>query len=107
MFKWRFSLTVASLAGTLTFLFGIFQQTRLETLFYRMIVSMCIFLIAGFCIAILLNRFFRHLLANYQTKGTQVDMTAGESLNPDAPHSSSEFTPLSPENIKHVVRPKN
>ncbi|MBP2640080.1 MAG: hypothetical protein H6Q66_1031 [Firmicutes bacterium] len=107
MFKWRFSLAVAGLAGILTCLFGIFQQTRLETLFFRTIVSVCIFSIAGFLIAILLNRFFRYLLDNCQTKGTQVDVTAGESLNTDAPHLSSEFTPLSPGNVKQVFRPKN
>jgi len=107
MFKWRFSLAVAAIAGVLTFLFGIFQQARLEALFFRTIVSMCIFSITGFFIAILLDRFFRHLLTKVQTKGIQIDVTAGESSSLDAPYPSSEFTPLSPENVEQVFRPKN
>lgn len=107
MLKWRFSLAMSIVAGILTFLFGIFQHVRIEILLYRTVVSMFVFSIIGFVFGILLGRFFYQLLTKCQTKGTQVDVTAGDVSNSDHPYSAPEFTPLSPDNIEQVFRPKN
>jgi len=105
--KWRLSLFLSFAAGFLTFIFGVFHGARMETLLFRTIVSIFIFLTVGFLLVFFLEHFFRHLLTMYKTKGAQVDVIAGDNSDAVAPGATSDFTPLTQENMKHIFQSKN
>ncbi len=107
MNKWRFSLILALIAGFFTFLFGVFQGARIETLLFRTIVSVLIFSSVGYMLGFFSERFFRQLLTMYKTKGVQVDVIADDNSDAAAPGTTSDFTPLTPENMKHIFQSKS
>jgi hypothetical protein len=100
--KLRIALYLALIVGALTLLYGMLQGARLETVIYRIIVSIAIFGIIGYGLGIIVERFLKNV-----AQGQKKDQDIVNEKQPldDAP-KDSEFAPFTSSSFQQITRPK-
>lgn len=107
MFKLRVALFLAVIAGLLTFISGLVNDTRPITALYRTGISLVVFGCGGF----LLGGLAQTLLAratDTELKGQNIDVTdnlaSNEQLSNELAQSDDGFRPLTSDMVKRVYR---
>lgn len=100
MLKLRIALCLALVVGTLTLLNGMLQGARLETVIYRMIISIAIFGFIGYGIGMIVESFLhKKLIEKFQKNSLQEEVL-------DKDMEESEFTPFTSNSFEQITRPK-
>ncbi|SFL72551.1 hypothetical protein [Pelosinus propionicus] len=105
MLKLRTALCLALIVGTLTLLNGMLQGARLETIIYRIIVSVAIFGFIGYGLGLIVERFFKKIALKKLNEKYQSD-TLKENEPSDDVTGNSEFAPFTSTSFEQITRPK-
>lgn len=105
MFKLRVALGLALIVGTLTLTNGILYDARLITIFYRVLISLIIFGIAGYFLGIVAEKFLNGLLLKDNAQEQDMDVVRQQETIEDLP-PENEFSPFASENFEQISRPK-
>jgi Na+/glutamate symporter len=104
--KLRIALCLALIVGTLTLLNGMLQGARLETVIYRIIISIAIFGIIGYVLGIIVERFLQKKLeVKNRDQGQKEESVNEEQFLDDLP-KDSEFAPFTSNSFQQITRPK-
>lgn len=100
MLKLRIALCLALVVGALTLLNGMLQGARLETIIYRIIISIAIFGFIGYGMGMLVEGFIRTKLSEKLSKNSMQEEVS------DKGSENSGFTPFTSNSFEQVTRPK-
>jgi len=103
--KLRAALCLALIVGTLTLLNGVLQGARLETIIYRIIVSVAIFGFIGYGIGLIVERFLKNIALKKLEEESQKDRLQ-ENESSDDITDNSEFAPFTSTSFEQITRPK-
>lgn len=104
--KLRIALCLALIVGALTLLNGMLQGARLETVIYRIIISIAIFGIIGYVLGIIVERFLKKKLeVKNREQGQKKEIVNEEQPLDDLP-KDSEFAPFTSSSFQQITRPK-
>lgn len=108
MLKLCVALGFALVVAAFTAVFGLMQGVRPVTVFYRAVISLAGFTLAGFLAGILAESYFRRRFEGFKPRGNKVDIISkdgvienDELLNPT--HAAKQFTPLVPDDFEKVA----
>lgn len=110
MFKLRAALLLATLAGFITIISGILNDTRPVTALFRAGISAIVFGCCGFLISSMTETFWRRVSEKLNRKGQSVDIISDGDAGDDFAFSQSsqvaeeEFRPFTPDMVKRVYR---
>ncbi|AJQ27343.1 hypothetical protein [Pelosinus fermentans] len=104
MLKLRTALCLALIVGTLTLLNGVLQGARIETIIYRIIVSIAIFGFIGYGIGLIVERFLKIALKKLEEKSQRDELKENEPS--DDVTENSEFAPFTSTSFEQITRPK-
>lgn len=108
MFKLRVALLLAVIAGLLTFISGLMNDTRPITALYRTGISLVVFGFGGFLLGGLAQKLLARTADTAQQKGQNIDVTDNSSFNEqlstELAQSDDEFRPLTSDMVKRVYR---
>lgn len=105
MLKLRIALYLALVVGTLTLANGILYDARAVTIIYRVVISVVIFGLAGYCLGVGIEVFLKRLLLKDIEKRQHND-TIHEQQVSDELSTESEFSPFTSGNFEQISRPK-
>lgn len=105
MLKLRSALCLALIVGALTLLNGMLQGARLETIVYRIIISIAIFGFMGYGLGMIVERFLKNIAIKKVEQGQKKDILNEERPLEDLP-VSSEFAPFTSTSFQQITRPK-
>ena len=103
--KLRTALCLALIVGALTLLNGVLQGARLETIIYRIIVSVAIFGFIGYGIGLIVERFLKKIALKKLEEKSQGDKLTNNDY-PDDIADNSEFAPFTSTSFEQITRPK-
>jgi len=103
--KLRTALCLALIVGTLTLLNGVLQGARIETIIYRIIVSIAIFGFIGYGIGLIVERFFENIALKKLEEKSQRDELKENEPSDDVTENS-EFAPFTSTSFEQITRPK-
>jgi uncharacterized protein YacL len=103
--KLRIALCLALIVGALTLLYGMLQGARLETIIYRIIISIAIFGFIGYGLGIIVERSLKNLEVKNIKQGQKKDIV-DEKQPLDDPPKDSEFAPFTSNSFQQISRPK-
>jgi len=103
--KLRIALCLALIVGALTLLNGMLQGARLETVIYRIIISIAIFGLIGYGLGIIVERFLENIVVKNIEQGPKDIVNEEQPLEEDLP-VDSEFAPFTSESFQQITRPK-
>jgi hypothetical protein len=101
----RIALCLALIVGALTLLNGMLQGARLETIIYRIIISVAIFGLIGYGLGIIVERFLKNIVVKNVEQGQKDIVNEGQPLDNDLP-VDSEFAPFTSNSFQQITRPK-
>lgn len=107
MFKLRVALFLAVIAGLLTFISGLVNDTRPITALYRTGISLVVFGCGGFLLGGLAQTLLARTADTDQLKGKNIDVTdnpSNEQLSTELAQSDDGFRPLTSDMVKRVYR---
>ncbi len=104
--KLRTALCLALIVGTLTLLNGVLQGARLETIIYRIIVSVAIFGFIGYGIGLIVERFLKNIALKKLEEKSQEDRLKENESSDDDITDNSEFAPFTSTSFEQITRPK-
>jgi len=105
MLKLRIALGLALVVGTLTLTNGVLHDARMSTIVYRVVISIVLFGILGYVLAIVGERFYREIVEKNTTPGQDADVVNEQQINEEIA-SESEFSPFVSDNFEQISRPK-
>lgn len=105
MLKLYISLCLALVVGTLTLTNGILHDVRMETIIYRVVISVILFGAVGYGVGIVGEKIYKELVAKDIAQGQHIDIVSEEQIN-DAVVPESEFSPFASDNFEQISRPK-
>ena len=113
MLKLYVALGLALVVGTLTLTNGIFYGARLMTIFYRVLISIAIFGIAGYFLGFAAEKFVNQLLLKDAAAHEQhIDVVSQEEEAETEKATEEEglpentFSPFASDNFEQISRPK-
>ncbi|AIF52099.1 hypothetical protein [Pelosinus sp. UFO1] len=105
MLKLRIALGLASIVGALTLLNGILQGARIETVLYRIIISIAVFGFIGYGIGIIAEKFLKRVLEKEMGREQETEIINEQQPLEDL-SIDSEFAPFTSGNFEQISRPK-
>lgn len=107
--KLKVAVCLALLVCILTFVISFARDVRVFTAFYRAGISFLVFLGVGFVGAFVAEKFLRGMWAGVADEEVNLAITedtAEEEVTEDDMLNSAAFTPLTPDDLERVARPK-
>ncbi len=108
MFKLRVALFLAVIAGLLTFISGLVNDTRPITALYRTGISLVVFGCGGFLLGGMAQTLLARAATDTALKGQNIDVTdnpaSNEQLSTELAQSDDGFRPLTSDMVKRVYR---
>ncbi len=112
MLKLYVALGLALVVGTLTLTNGILHGARFMTIFYRVLISIAIFGIAGYFLGFAVEKFVNELLVkDAAANEQQIDIASQEEeaeteVAAEEGLTENTFSPFASENFEQISRPK-
>jgi len=108
LFKLRVALFLAGIAGLLTFISGLMNDTRPITALYRTGISLVVFGCGGFFLGGLAQILLVRVTETVEHKGQNIDIAdtsdSNEQLSTELAQSDDGFRPLTSDMVKRVYR---
>jgi hypothetical protein len=103
VFKLKFTLCFALVAGILTIIVSILKDIRILTTLYRMLVSSVIFGIIGYILGYITENFLIVLVAKLKPKRQNIDIASGKETEDSLTQPvSNHFNPFNKDDFKHI-----
>lgn len=109
MLKLRIALCLALVVGTLTLTNGLLHDARMATIIYRVVISVVLFGVIGYVLAVVGERFYKSVMEKNIAQGQPADIVSEQSSDDDKNSESeaeSEFSPFASDNFEQIARPK-
>lgn len=113
MLKLRIALCLALVVGTLTLTNGVLHDARVTTIIYRVMISVVLFGVVGYGLAVMGEKIYRELVAKNSNPGEEIEVVPEEQINivskeqtNDEVVPEAEFSPFASENFEQISRPK-
>lgn len=107
MLKLRLALGLALVVGFLTLIIGVMNEARPLTVLYRMFISIGVFGLVGFGLAVWLERSLpQPEVVTAMLKGQHVDITSQQEDMPEAQNAEDTFEPFTSDSFEQIAQPK-
>ncbi|VBB08069.1 Hypothetical protein LUCI_3334 [Lucifera butyrica] len=103
MFKLRFALLLSLIVGFITLIMSILHDLRIDTIIYRVSISIIVFAAVGFGVGYFTDSFLNKVTAEQKPQGQIIDIK-NEPEDSAIQAASESFRPLDQNDLQHVTR---